>query len=439
VTNKHAEPPQKSEEQSVKKLLVLGAGTAGTMIVNRLRRRLDAADWEITVVDQDDVHHYQPGYLFVPFGTYSPEQITRSRHATLPDGVDFVIGDVDRVDAATNTVVLTNAHTLGYDYLVIASGTTPRPDQTPGMLGSEWRRSIFDFYTLDGAKALAEALKSFDHGRLVVHITDMPIKCPVAPLEFTFLADAWLRERGVRDRVEIVYVTPLPGAFTKPTCSTTLGYMLDERKIALETDYMVERIDVENKALVSYDEREVPFDLLVTIPLNMGADFVARSGLGDELNFVPVDKHTLQSKANPNIFAIGDASDIPASKAGSVAHFAVEIFTDNFLELIAGKPMTGSFDGHANCFIEAGDGKGLLIDFNYDTEPLKGKYPLPLVGPMSLLKETRANHAGKLAFRWIYWNVLLPGHSMPVPTHMSMVGKTPNKTVTSSTTKTTNK
>jgi sulfide:quinone oxidoreductase len=430
----------RSEERTVqKRLLVLGAGTAGTMIVNRLRRRLDAGDWEITVVDQDDVHHYQPGYLFLPFGTYSPEQITRSRHATLPDGVDFVIGDVDRVDAATNTVALTNGHTLGYDYLVIASGTTPRPDQTPGMLGSEWRRSIFDFYTLDGAKALAEALKSFDHGRLVVHITDMPIKCPVAPLEFTFLADAWLRERGVRDRVEIVYVTPLPGAFTKPTCSTTLGYMLDERKIALETDYMVERIDVENKALVSYDEREVPFDLLVTIPLNMGADFVARSGLGDELNFVPVDKHTLQSKANPNIFAIGDASDIPASKAGSVAHFAVEIFTDNFLELIAGKPMTGSFDGHANCFIEAGDGKGLLIDFNYDTEPLKGKYPLPLVGPMSLLKETRANHAGKLAFRWIYWNVLLPGHSMPVPTHMSMVGKTPNKTVTSSTTKTTNK
>jgi len=414
----------------VKKLLVLGAGTAGTMIVNRLRRRLDATEWEITVVDQDDVHHYQPGYLFLPFGTYSPAQITRSRHATLPDGVDFVIGDVDRVDAATNTVALNDGRTFGYDYLVIASGTTPRPDQTPGMLDSEWRRSIFDFYTFEGSKALAEALKTFDHGRLVVHITDMPIKCPVAPLEFTFLADSFLRERGRRDRVEIVYVTPLPGAFTKPTCSTTLGYMLTERKIALETDFMVERIDVEKKALISYDEREVPFDLLVTVPLNMGADFVARSGLGDELNFVAVDKHTLQSKANPNIFAIGDASDIPASKAGSVAHFAVEVFTDNFLELIAGKPMTGSFDGHANCFIEAGGGKGLLIDFNYDVEPLMGKYPLPLVGPMSLLKETRANHLGKLAFRWIYWNVLLPGHSMPVPTHMSMVGKITNQTPT---------
>ena len=406
------------------RLLVLGAGTAGTMIVNKLRRRLDAGEWDITVVDRDDVHPYQPGYLFLPFGTYSPDQITRPRHTLLPDGVDFVIGDVDRIDAPAKTVALSGGRTLAYDYLVIASGTTPRPDQTPGMLGEEWRRSIFDFYTFDGSKALAEALTKFDHGRLVVHITDMPIKCPVAPLEFTFLAESWLRERGLRDRVEITYVTPLPGAFTKPIASERLGAMLDERKIAVESDFMVERIDVENKALVSYDEREVPFDLLVTIPLNMGADFIARSGLGDELNYVPVDKHTLQSKAFPSIFAVGDASDIPASKAGSVAHFSVEIFVDNFLQLIAGMAMTGSFDGHANCFIESGDGKGLLIDFNYDTEPLPGKFPLPVVGPMALLKETKANHLGKLAFRWIYWNVLLPGRPMPLPAHMSMVGKT---------------
>ncbi len=411
-----------------KRLLVLGAGTAGTMIVNKLRRHLDAGQWDITVVDRDDVHPYQPGYLFLPFGTYTADQITRPRGAQLSKGVDFVIGEVDRIDTTSNKVALIDGKTLEYDYLVIASGTTPRPDQTPGMLDAEWRRSIFDFYTFEGAKALAEALKTFDHGRLVVHITDMPIKCPVAPLEFTFLADAWLREHGLRDRVEMVYVTPLPGAFTKPIASDALGSMLDDRKIALESDFMVERIDVEKKALVSYDEREVPFDLLVTVPLNMGADFVARSGLGDDLNYVPVDKHTLQSTAHANIFAVGDASDIPASKAGSVAHFSVDVFTENFLELIAGKPMTGSFDGHANCFIESGNGKGLLIDFNYDTEPLTGKYPLPLVGPMSLLKETRANHLGKLAFRWIYWNILLPGRSMPVPTHMSMVGKTTNRT-----------
>jgi sulfide:quinone oxidoreductase len=167
----------------------------------------------------------------------------------------------------------------------------------------------------------------------------------------------------------------------------------------------------------------VPFDLLVTVPLNMGADFVARSGLGDELNYVPVDKHTLLSTTHPNIFALGDASDIPASKAGSVAHFACEVFVGNFLQHVQGQAMTGSFDGHANCFVESGDQRALLIDFNYDTEPLPGKYPLPVVGPLSLLKETHANHLGKLAFRHVYWNVLLPGRPIPLPAHMSMAGK----------------
>lgn len=412
-------------------LLILGAGTAGTMIANELRRRLPRDDWRITIVDRDDLHHYQPGYLFLPFGTYAEQQVVRSRHTFLPDGVDFVIADVDTVDPRASTVDLTDGRTLSYDYLVIASGTTPRPDQTPGMLGPEWRRSIFDFYTLEGAKALAEALETFDHGRLVVHVTEMPIKCPVAPLEFVFLAEAWLRERGIRDRVELTYVTPLPGAFTKPVASAHLGTMLEERKIALEPDFMVESIDDETKELVSYDERKVPFDLLVTVPLNMGADFVAGSGMGDELNYLPVDKHTMQSKEHANVFAVGDASDIPASKAGSVAHFAVEIFVANFLELVAGRPMTESFDGHANCFVESGDGKGLLIDFNYDTEPLPGKFPVPRIGPMDLLKETRANHLGKLAFRHIYWNVLLRGRPLPITTHLSMAGKVPVRATTS--------
>jgi sulfide:quinone oxidoreductase len=334
-----------------------------------------------------------------------------------------VLGDIDRVDAAANTVTLTDGRELAYDYLVIATGTTPRPDQTPGMLGAQWRTSIFDFYTLEGATALARALEDFDGGRLVVHIVDMPIKCPVAPLEFTFLAEAYFRRRGMRDRVEIVYATPLSGAFTKPIASARLGSMLAERKIAVEPDFLVERIDDQAKTLVSYDEREIAFDLLVTVPLNMGADYVARSGLGDELNYVPVDRHTLLSTAHQNIFVLGDASDIPTSKAGSVAHFSVEVFADNFCRHAAGQPMTGSFDGHANCFVESGDGRGLLIDFNYDTEPLPGTYPLPGVGPFGLLTESARNHWGKLAFRQLYWHVLLPGRRLPLPAHMSMAGK----------------
>ena len=303
----------------VKRLLVLGGGTAGTMIVNKLRRRLSAEQWQITVVDRDDTHHYQPGYLFLPFGRYSPDQVTRSRHAFLPDGVEFVIGEVDRIEPDGYRVALTDGRTLAYDYLVIATGVSPRPDQTPGMLGSQWRRSIFDFYSFDGAQALGDALADFTGGRLVVHITDMPIKCPVAPLEFTFLADAYFRDRGIRDQVEMVYVTPLSGAFTKPISSAQLGSMLDERKVRLETDFLIERIDSERKLLISYDEREIGFDLLVTVPLNMGADFIARSGLGDELNYVAVDRHTMQSKKYSNIFAVGASSDIPRTASSNPA------------------------------------------------------------------------------------------------------------------------
>jgi sulfide:quinone oxidoreductase len=406
----------------MRRLVVLGAGTAGTMVVNKLRHRLSREDWQISVVDSSDRHFYQPGYLFLPFGRYTPDQVVRPVRRYIPDGVDLVQGEVECVDPDAGEIRLTDGHRMPYDYLVIATGVEPRPDQTPGMLDPAlWRRSIFDFYTYDGAVALADALPAFDGGRLVVHIVDMPIKCPVAPLEFTFLADAWLRERGLRHRVELVYATPLPGAFTKPIASARLGSMLADRDIVVEPDFLVERLDGPN--LVSYDDRKIGFDLLVTVPLNMGAEYVARSGLGNELNLVPVDRSTLLSKAYPNIFALGDANDIPASKAGSVAHFSVEVFADNFVEHVRGQPMTGRFDGHANCFVESGGGKALLIDFNYDTEPLPGDYPLPGLGPFRLLEETRTNHLGKLAFRWMYWNLLLPGRPIPLPAHMSMTGK----------------
>ncbi len=407
----------------MKRLLVLGAGTAGTMVVNKLRPRLPRTEWNITVVDAADTHYYQPGYLFIPFGMYRPDEVTKPTKRFIPTGVDLVTGEIDRVVPDENTVLLADGTQFDYDYLIIATGTTPRPDETPGMADGEWRQSVHEFYTYEGAVALAEKLKTWQGGRLVVHIVEMPIKCPVAPLEFTFLADAYFTEQGRRDQVDITYVTPLEGAFTKPVSSKYLGDMLDERKVALEADFMLERIDPDTKTLVSYDEREIPFDLLVTVPVNMGADYVARSGLGDELNYVPVDKHTLLSKAHDNIFAIGDANDIPASKAGSVAHFSMDLFPDNFVRHVAGLEMTGMFDGHANCFIETGHGKGLLIDFNYETEPLPGKYPLPGIGPFSLLKETEMNHWGKVLFRWIYWNILLPGKELPVPALMSMAGK----------------
>jgi sulfide:quinone oxidoreductase len=406
------------------KVLILGAGTAGTMLANKLVKALPPTA-SITVVDKDDDHDYQPGYLFIPFGTITPERVRRSRKAQLSPKVKLVTDAIVAVDPTACTVEL-KTQTLSYDWLVIASGTTPRPDMTEGLTDERiWRKSAFDFYTRDGAVALKKAMDSFKGGKLLIHITEMPIKCPVAPLEFAFLADDFFRHKKIRHLVDITYVTPLDGAFTKPVASKKLGGVLEDRSIRLATDFAVERVDPETKKLVAFDGRELPFDLLVTVPTNMGAQYVMDSGMGDDLGFVPVDKKTLQSATYENVFAVGDASNIPTSKAGSVAHFAIDVFVDNFTALYAGKPMTHAFDGHANCFIESGRGKAMLLDFNYDTEPLMGSFPLTTLGPMSLLKETRLNHLGKLAFEQIYWQMLLPGYSLPVPTLMSMAGKVP--------------
>jgi len=411
----------------MKHLVILGAGTAGTMVANRMRSKL-GADWKLTIVDPEATHLYQPGLLFLPFGARDERKMTRPRARTLRSGVEWRRQAVSAVDAAGKVVSLSDGSTLPYDLLVIASGSRIRPDETPGLLGDEWHKSIHDFYTLDGAQALRGALAQFPGGRLVLNVVEMPIKCPVAPMEFLFLADAFFTRRGIRDKVELVYVTPLDGAFTKPTANKVLSYLIAQKGIRLETEFSTGEVDADGHTLRSFDDREVPYDLLVSIPTHGGAPFVEASGLGNELDFVPTHLHSLRAKADDHIFVLGDATDLPSSKAGSVAHFQAEVLEENLLHAIAGRSLDDGFDGHANCFIETGFDKALLIDFNYDTEPLPGTFPVAGLGPMSLLKETRINHLGKLAFRWVYWNALLPGRSLPVSTRMSMRGKVPTAT-----------
>lgn len=411
------------------RILILGGGTAGTIMANRLRRMYKSAVADgtttISLVDQDDAHIYQPGLLFVPFGIYTPDQIVRPRQNQLHPAVRYVRDTIDRVEVAADQVVLSGGARLSYDVLIIASGSRVVPQETEGLTGPGWGRTTFEFYTLEGAKALAKRLADWPGGRFVIDIVEMPIKCPVAPLEMAFLADWFFTRRGIRDKVDITYVTPLDSAFTKPTCATALTHLLSEKRISLVTDFNAGRVDGEKGALYSWDEREIPFDLLVTVPLHMGAEFASRSeGLGDDMAFVRTDPNTLQSLAAPNVFAIGDATNVPASKAGSVAHFEAEVLAENVRRFLAGETLERAFDGHSNCFIETGFEKALLIDFNYDVEPLPGKFPIPLVGPMRLLEESRLNHLGKLAFKWVYWNVLLPGHDIPgVGPGMSMRGK----------------
>ena len=415
--------PLKYNYLNMKKLLILGSGTGGTIMANKMRKKLPSDKWNITIIDKEKDHFYQPGFLFIPFGYYTRKNIVKPGQKFFPKGVEVIYNEVDRIDADKNKVLLTNGDSCNYDVLIIATGARICPDDTPGLKGELWHKNVFDFYSIEGAEALADFFKTWEGGDLVIDIADNPIKCPVAPLEFAFYADEFFTKKGMRSRVNITYVTPMSDAFTKPKASKAFGSLLEKKNIKLVTDFFLGEVDNANKKILDFGGRELPFDCLVSVPLHSGDPVISKSGLGDEFGFVKADNNTLQSVLYKNIFVIGDASNLPASKAGSVAHFQADILEENIINYLTDKPLSESFDGHSNCFIETGYGKGILIDFNYDTEPLPGLYPLPVVGPLSLLKETRLNHYGKLAFKWVYWNILLPGRKLPVTNYMSMKGK----------------
>lgn len=393
------------------------------MMANKLRTALPQDEWSITIVDQHKTHYYQPGFLFIPFNIYSRSDVIKPKADFIPPGVDLIFSGIDKIDHDNSLVNLEGGKVLNYDYLIVATGTRTAPEETPGLMDKLWYKDIFDFYTVEGAVALQKFFKSWEGGKLVMAISELPFKCPVAPIEFVCLADWYFTEIGIRDKVDITFVTPLPGAFTKPIATKMLSELLKDKNINVVPEFYIEKIDNDTKELVSYDEQRIPFDVLTIVPVNMGSEAIDRSGMGDDLGFIPTDKETLRSKDYENIFVIGDASNIPTSKAGSVAHFSGEILYENILSAIEGRPLKAKFDGHANCYIETGFGKGALIDFNYDTEPLPGTFPLPGIGPFGLLKNTKINHYGKIMFRWIYWHILLKGKEMPIEPHMTMAGK----------------
>ena len=408
----------------MKNLVILGAGSAGTMMASHLVKKLPKKDWNLTIVDQSKEHYYQPGFLFLPFDTYTEKDVVKGIDGLIPKGVNYINKMVDKIEPTNNQILFQDEQKVEYDILIVATGSRIAPEEIEGMKGSGWHKDVYDFYTFEGSRNLRNFLRKWEGGKMVVHITEMPIKCPVAPLEFSFLADSYFKKKGIRNKVDITYVTPLSGAFTKPTSSKKLGYLLEEKDINIVPDFNIMEVNNDDKKIVSYDGIEVPYDVLVTVPTNMGDDVILRSGMGDDLNFVPTHKHTLQSKNHENVFVIGDATDVPASKAGSVAHFEAETLTDNIMLYLAGKDLKEEFDGHSNCFIETGNNKAMLIDFNYDQEPVDGTFPIAGVGPLRLLKESVLNHWGKLAFRWIYWNMLLKGIPIPmVSRNMKLAGK----------------
>ncbi|MFI3271421.1 MAG: FAD/NAD(P)-binding oxidoreductase [Pseudomonadota bacterium] len=405
----------------MKKLLILGAGAGGTMIAGKMRKLLSEQEWKITIIDRDDVHHYQPGWLLVPFGVDTIDSCMRPKKDFIPKGVNFVIDTITDFDPV-GKVVTCEKSTHTYDYVIVATGARIAPEEVEGMM-DDWGGAIHNFYTPDGAVALINALKKFKKGRLVHHICESPIKCPVAPLEFVYMADWYFTKLGVRDQIEIELVTPLTGAFTKPVGNKILGSLCEEKNIKVTTNWTVDSVDTERKVICSVTGDEIPYDLYVPIPPNLGQQFLIDTEVADITGFIDTDHGTLKSKKWENMYVIGDATNVPASKAGSVAHFEVDVVAHNLMEDLAGTTDYYIFDGHANCFIVTGYNKASLIDFSYKVEPLPGKFPLPGVGPFTLLGESHTNYWGKLMFKWVYYDLMLKGHELPFEPNMYLEGK----------------
>ncbi len=409
----------------MKKILILGSGAGGTMMAAKLRKELNPLEWSITIIDNDEMHHYQPGWLFIPFGIYTAKDCMKPKRDFIPKGVDFILDEVVHVDADKRTVQAKNGR-YDYDYLVIATGCRIAPEEVEGL--ESWApdptSNVHTFFTLESALALYKKLKYFKAGRLIFNIAEMPHKCPVVPVEFVFMADWFFKVNGVRNNIEIEFVTPNTGIFTKPIATKVLSKAAEEKGIKVTPNFHLSAVNEEEKFLESATGEKAEFDLLVSTMPNLGAAYVDESGLGDGMGYVLTNNHTLRAEKGGNIYVVGDATNVPTSKAGSVAHYEAEIATENILLEIDGQEPKPAFDGHSTCFIVSGYDRAYLFDFNYKTEPLPGKYPFPGLGPFDLVGESNMNYWGKMMFKWVYWNMLLTGQELPLEPQMNMAGKT---------------
>lgn len=405
----------------MRRILILGAGAGGTIVANMLRKELLESDWEITIIDRNDVHPYQAGFLFIPFGIYSRNDVLKPRKEFIPQGVEFVVDNIVKIDKDARQVTTTNG-LYDYDWLVIATGCDIYPSEIEGMEDG-WGKDIFSFYSLEGAIELHKKLKYFDSGKVVLNIAEFPYKCPIAPLEFVFMSDWFFTVNGVRDKVEIEFVTPLDNVFTKPVAAKALAEFAAKKNIKVTPHFDLSQVNAKEKTIESAKGEKVGYDLLVAIPPNMGDKALIDSEISDPVGFVPTDNKTLKAENADRIFVIGDTTNVPTSKAGSVAHYMAYTLVENLIREIDGHKALPKFDGHATCFLASGFEKAILLDFNYDVEPLPGKFPFPGMGPFSLLDESLNNHWGKMMFRWVYWNLMMKGLDLPLEPQMNLAGK----------------
>jgi sulfide:quinone oxidoreductase len=381
------------------RIVILGGGVGGTLTANllakRLRRQIDAGAVEVLVIDSTGEHVYQPGFMYIAMGGERAAKLHRPERSLLDKRVTLLVGDVVRVDETRREVVLDDGMAIGYDQLVLATGSRIVPEAIP-----HFAEEAQHFYTADAAARLRSALDAFSGGRIVIGIAGMPYKCPPAPLEVAFLIEAELRERGLRERTTLDYCSPIGRAFTIESVSEMATPILEQKGIELHTFFNVEAIDPERKVVQSLEGEELPYDLLILVPPHKGQQFLMDSGLAPAPGgWLPTDRHTLLVGDRPDVYALGDATDLPLSKAGSTAHFEAPVVAERIAAAMEGRAPSGKhadYEGKVMCFFEVGDGKGTLLQFDYDHPP---KPPKP----------NQLWHLGKIVFNKTYWHTVPKG------------------------------
>ena len=368
-------------------ILVLGGGVGGTLVANLIAKELGAKA-RITLVDSTGIHVYQPGFLYVAIGQEKPSALKRSEAQLLRREVKLVVDCATLIDPAAHRAVLKSGHTLRYDELVIATGSRTVMAEVPGAMGAH------DFYTLDGATRLRKSLQEFNGGTIVIGVAGIPYKCPPAPVEFAFLLDDYLRARGIREKTQVKLLSPLNRAFTIEATSKLVQPILAEQDIELTGFFNVESVDPVSRTVTSMEGETVEYDLLVLVPPHRGQKVIDDSRLGDERGWIPVDKNTLKHTQFENIWAIGDATNIPISKSGSVAHYEANVAAAEIVAAVKGEPPPQHvYDGKVMCFLETGQGRATTISFDYDHPPVS---PTP----------ARRWHWAKALFNKTYWHTV---------------------------------
>jgi sulfide:quinone oxidoreductase len=368
-------------------IVVLGGGVGGTLVANLMAKELGEKA-RITLVDSTGIHVYQPGFLYVAVGQEKPSALKRAEARLLRREVKLVVDCATLIDPSVRRVVLKSGHTLRYDELVIATGSRTVMAEVPGAMGAH------DFYTLDGAIRLRKSLHEFEGGTIVIGVAGIPYKCPPAPVEFAFLLDDYLRARGIREKTQVKLLSPLNRAFTIEATSKLVQPILAERDIELTGFFNVESVDPIAKTVTSMEGETVEYDLLVLVPPHRGQKVIEDSKLGDERGWIPVDKNTLKHTQFENIWAIGDATNIPISKSGSVAHYEANVAAAEIVAAVRGEPPPQHvYDGKVMCFLETGRGRATTISFDYDHPPVS---PTP----------ARRWHWAKALFNKTYWHTV---------------------------------